>query len=350
MVAKQTKLTTDQLLEMYRKMVRIRRFEDKVVAMYAEGIMPGLAHLYPGEEAVAVGACSALNADDYIVSTHRGHGHMIAKGASTDRMMAELFGKKAGYCEGKGGSMHIADLGLGVLGAMSIVGSGLPIAVGSGYSAVLRKSGQVTIAFFGDAASNTGAAHESLNMAAAWKLPVVYVCENNGFGISVPQCKHQGITDIATRAAGYGMPGVIVDGNDVLAVYEAVKVAVERARAGQGPSFIECKTYRLRGHFEGDPGRGARYRSADELACWESPEKDAIERFRAWLTTSKKASSKELAAIGEDIQAEIEAATEFAKNAPFPDVSEGKKDVYTARWAYLSDPSAPRPMAEGSRP
>jgi acetoin:2,6-dichlorophenolindophenol oxidoreductase subunit alpha len=348
MMAKPSELTKDQLLEMYRKMVRIRRFEEKVVAMYAEGIMPGLAHLYPGEEAIAVGACSALNADDYVTSTHRGHGHMIAKGAKTDRMMAELFGKKAGYCEGKGGSMHIADLSLGVLGAMSIVGSGLPIAVGAGYSAVLRKSGQVTIAFFGDGASNIGAAHEALNLAGVWALPVIFVCENNGYGISVPQCKHQAITDVVSRAPGYGMPGVVVDGNDVLAVHETVTVAVERARAGQGPSLIECKTCRLRGHFEGDPGRGARYRPPDELATWESPEKDAIERFGSWLKTSHRATSKQLKAVQEEIRREIEAAAEFGKNAPYPGVAEGRKDVYTAAWSYLSDPSQPT-ASGGSR-
>ncbi len=329
-------LTKKRLLEMYRTMVRIRRFEEKIVEMYAEGTMPGLAHLYNGEEAVAVGACSALNPDDYITSTHRGHGHLIAKGGKTDLMMAELFGREAGYCKGKGGSMHIADLDLGILGAMGIVGSGLPIAVGAGYSAYLRKSGQVCVAFFGDAASNIGAAHESLNLAAVWKLPVVFVCENNGYGISVSQKRHQAITDIVDRAPGYGMPGVIVDGNDVVAVHRAVSEAVERARAGEGPSLIECKTYRMRGHFEGDPGRGMRYRSTEEIQLWDSPEKDAIARFGAELVKSKKATQKELDDILAEIAAEIEAAVVFAKAAPFPDMTEGMEDVYSAEYAHLA--------------
>jgi len=305
MSPKKMGLKKDQLLEMYRKMVRIRDFENKLVAMFAEGTMPGLAHLYAGEEAVAVGACSALNADDYITSTHRGHGHLIAKGGRTDLMMTELFGRSTGYCKGKGGSMHIADLDLGILGAMGIVGSGLPIANGAAYSAQLRKSGQVCAAFFGDAASNTGAAHEALNLAGVWKLPVVFVCENNGYGMTVSQARHQAITNVADRAAGYGMPAVIVDGNDVLAVHEAVSGAVERARADQGPTFVECKTYRLRGHFEGDPGRGMRYRTADEIKEWAAPEKDAIERFGAWLMSAGQAHKEELDQIKQEMNQEI---------------------------------------------
>jgi len=331
------RLSREQLLEMYRKMFRIRRFEEKLVEMYAEGTMPGLAHLYAGEEAVAVGACSALKPDDYITSTHRGHGHLIAKGGETDKMMAEIFGRATGYCNGKGGSMHIADLDLGMLGAMSIVGSGLPIAVGAGYSAVLRKSGQVCVAFFGDAASNIGAAHESLNFAATWKLPVIFVCENNGYGISVSQKRHQAITDVADRAPGYGMPGVVVDGNDVLAVYGAVAEAVKRARAGEGPSLVECKTYRLRGHFEGDPGRGMRYRSLEEIQHWESPEKDAIARFGKWLLDSKKATQQALDGIRAEIDAEIEAAVAYGKSAPFPEVEDGKTDVYSPAFAHLAE-------------
>ncbi len=327
----------EQLLEMYRKMLRIRRFEEKIVEMYAEGTMPGLAHLYAGEEAVAVGACSALKPDDYITSTHRGHGHLIAKGGQTDKMMAELFGRATGYCKGKGGSMHIADLDLGILGAMGIVGSGLPIAVGAAYSALLRQSGQVCLAFFGDAASNSGAAHEALNLAATWKVPLVFVCENNGYGISVSQERHQAITDVADRAPGYGMPGVVVDGNDVMAVYEAVAAAVERARSGEGPSLVECKTYRLRGHFEGDPGRGMRYRSAEEMQQWEAPEKDAIARFGVWLKESKQATQKQLDAIHAEIDAEIESAVAYAKSAPFPELKDGKTDVYSPAFAHLAD-------------
>jgi TPP-dependent pyruvate/acetoin dehydrogenase alpha subunit len=331
------KLTKKQSLEMYRKMVRIRRFEEKLVEMYAKGMMPGLAHLYAGEEAVAVGACSALRDDDYITSTHRGHGHLIAKGGQTDKMMAEMFGRATGYCRGKGGSMHIADLDLCMLGAMGIVGSGLPIAVGAACSAHLRKSGQVCVAFFGDAASNTGAAHEALNLAGVWKLPLIFVCENNGYGISVSQARHQAIKDVAVRAAGYGMPGVIVDGNDVKAVYGAVLAAVEHARSGGGPSLIECKTYRLRGHFEGDPGRGIRYRSAEEIKEWEKPEKDAIARFGSSLKRSQQATQKELDAIQAEVADEIESAVGYGQNAPWPDPAEGKTDVYSPAFAHLAD-------------
>jgi pyruvate dehydrogenase E1 component alpha subunit len=280
-------LSREQLLEMYRKMLRIRRFEEKLVEMYAEGTMPGLAHLYAGEEAVAVGACSALKPEDYITSTHRGHGHLIAKGGETGKMMAEIFGRATGYCNGKGGSMHIADLDRGMLGAMSIVGSGLPIAVGAGYSAVLRKSGQVCVAFFGDAASNIGAAHESLNFAATWKLPVVFVCENNGYGISVSQKRHQAITDVADRAPGYGMPGVVVDGNDVQSCTRRCR-SESSGLGGEGPSFVSAST--------GSRVFRGRFRSGCATAyprdSRESPRKDAIACFGKWLLTRERRPSK----------------------------------------------------------
>lgn len=333
-------LRKEQLIEMYRLMVRIRRFEEKLVEMFAEGTMPGLAHLYVGEEAVAVGACSAIRPDDYITSTHRGHGHVIAKGCKSDLMMAELFGKANGYCKGKGGSMHIADLDLGILGAMGIVGSGVPIAVGAGMSAKLRGTDQVCVCFFGDSASNTGAAHEGMNLASAWKAPVVFVCENNGYGISVSQKQHQAIVDIADRAIGYGMPGVVVDGNDVLAVYEAVAKAVDRARNGLGPTLVECKTYRWRGHFEGDPGRGLRYRSAEEMEQWQA--KCPIKRFGQQLVEKGLATESELETIRDEIAAEIEAAVAFAKASPFPDPEDAKTDVYSPAFAYIVDPALKR--------
>jgi acetoin:2,6-dichlorophenolindophenol oxidoreductase subunit alpha len=330
-------LTKEQLLRMYRLMVRIRLFEEKLVQMFAEGTMPGLAHLYVGEEAAAVGTCSAIRQDDYITSTHRGHGHLIAKGGQTDRMMAELFGRANGYCKGKGGSMHIADLDLGVLGAMGIVGSGVPIAVGAGMSAKLRGTDQICVCFFGDAASNIGAAHEGLNLAGVWKAPVVFVCENNGYGISVSQKQHQAITNVADRAIGYGMPSVVIDGNDVLAVYEAVSEAARRARAGNGPTLVEAKTYRWRGHFEGDPGRGIRYRPAAEMEEWLG--KCPIKRYGARLIEMGTASEDELRAIQEEVADEIAAAVEFAKSSPFPEPDDAKVDVYSPAFAYVVDPA-----------
>jgi TPP-dependent pyruvate/acetoin dehydrogenase alpha subunit len=238
------KYSKDKLLSFYRMMQTIRLFESHISDLYARGIVPGLAHLYIGEEAVATAVCAALRQDDYITSTHRGHGHVIAKGAELKLMMAELFGRRTGYCKGKGGSMHIADMNAGILGANGIAGGGLPIAVGAGWSAKWRKTDQVTACFFGDGSSNNGTFHESLNLASLHRLPVIFVCENNLYGISVCQIKHQLITDIAVRASSYNMPGVIVDGNDVLKVHEATVKAVERARSGEGPTLIECKTYR----------------------------------------------------------------------------------------------------------
>jgi acetoin:2,6-dichlorophenolindophenol oxidoreductase subunit alpha len=247
-------LSREKLLELYRQMWKIRLFEEKTYEIYTQGLMPGLAHLYSGEEAVAVGVCSALHPEDCITSTHRGHGHLIAKGGDFYRMMAEIMGKKTGYCRGKGGSMHIADFNLGILGANGIVGGGIPLAVGAAL-AMKRKGGSgVAVSFFGDGASNQGSFHESANLSAVWKLPVVFVCENNGYGISVSQARHQAIQDVSLRASSYGMPGRTVEGNDVLAVCEAALEAVSRARRGEGPTLLECKTYRLGGHHVGDPG------------------------------------------------------------------------------------------------
>jgi acetoin:2,6-dichlorophenolindophenol oxidoreductase subunit alpha len=320
------KLTKKQLLDLYRMMQTIRTFEERIVDLYARGMVPGLAHLYIGEEAIAAGVCAVLNKDDYITSTHRGHGHVIAKGAELAPMMAELFGKKDGYGKGKGGSMHIADFEKGILGANGIAGGGLPIAVGAGWSAKWRKTSQVTACFFGDDASNNGTFHESLNLASLHKLPVVFVCENNLYGISCSQAKHTGITDIATRSAAYDMPGVVVDGNDVGEVYQATAKAVKRARAGEGPSLLECKTYRWRGHHEGDPNQGARYRTKEEIESWKK--KCPLDRLSQQLLKSKAATKKKIKAIDAEVTAAIDEAVAFAKDSPFPSTDELYDDVY----------------------
>lgn len=319
------KISKEKLLDMYKTMVKARYFENKVIEVYQQGLMPGLAHLYVGEEAVAAGACGALNQDDYITSTHRGHGHLVAKGGDFKRMMAEIFGRATGYCKGKGGSMHIVDVSLGILGANGIVGGGLTLAMGSGLTSRVKKSGKVTVCFFGDGASNQGSFHEALNLASVWKLPVVYVCENNGYGISVSQARHQNIKDIALRAHAYGIPGVIVDGNNVEEVYTAVSEAVARARKGEGPSLIECKTYRWRGHHEGDANRGGRYRSQEEILSWET--KCPIQKTEAKLV-QMGIPAQELEDFKSKIQQEIDEAVEFAKNSPWPDLSEVTTDVY----------------------
>lgn len=320
------KLNKEKLVGLFETMQVIREFEERIVDLYARGMVPGLAHLYLGEEAVAAGVCAALKEDDYITSTHRGHGHVIAKGAELNLMMAELFGKKDGYCKGKGGSMHIADMEAGILGANGIAGGGLPIAVGAGWSAKWRKTKQVAVCFFGDASSNNGTFHESLNLAAVHKIPVIFVCENNTYGISVSQAKHQAITDISTRAIAYNMHGVTVDGNDVEAVYQAAEKAVKRARVGEGPTLIECKTYRWRGHHEGDPNQGERYRSKEEINSWK--EKCPLKRLRARLVQSDPKLEKKLKAIEKKAVKLIDDAIEFAKASEFPPLEEMYEDVY----------------------
>ena len=320
------KVAKKTLLEFYTVMLRIRLFEERIVDLYARGLVPGLAHLYIGEEAVAAGACAPLREDDYITSTHRGHGHVIAKGAELKPMMAELFGKKTGYCKGKGGSMHIADMEIGILGANGIAGGGLPIATGAAMSAKWRGTDQVSVCFFGDDASNNGTFHESLNFASLHKLPVIFVCENNGYGISVSQVKHQPITDIAIRATSYDMPGVIVDGNSVLEVYEATMKAVRRARAGEGPTLIECKTYRWRGHHEGDPNQGRRYRTKKEIEAWKK--KDPIKRLADKMVADKAVTKKKLAALEKEILGEIDQAVAYANESGFPALEELYDDVY----------------------
>ena len=316
-------LPKESLVKMYRKMLEIRFFEEKVFGLYGQNLVPGTIHLYAGEEAVAVGVCSALSKDDYITSTHRGHGHCIAKGADLKRTMAEILGKKTGYCKGKGGSMHIADFSIGMLGATAVVGAGLPIAVGAGLSARLRKTGQVVACFFGEGASNQGTFHESINMASAWKLPVIFVCENNLYAMGTRQSRIMNIENIADRAVSYGIPGVSVDGNDVLAVYEAACVAVERARRGEGPTLIECKTYRQKGHSRVDP---AKYRPQEEVEGWL--QRDPIKRLRHKLIQTVISTEAELQEIEKEVSSEIEDAVKFAVESTFPAPEEALGDVY----------------------
>jgi len=259
-----SKISNKILTDLHLRMVRIRRFEEEAGKLMEDGKIPGALHLYVGQEAVASGVMEHLSNQDQITSTHRGHGHLIAKGGEFDRMFAELFGRSTGYCKGKGGSMHISNIALGMLGANGIVGGGPPIAMGAAFSNKFRKTKNVAVAFFGDGASNEGSFHEAANMAALFKLPCVFVCENNGYGEYTSQANHQAIVDVADRAAGYGMPGVVVDGMDVIAVYEAAGAAIKRARSGQGPTLLECKTYRYYDHV-GVRGMGLTYRTDEEL-------------------------------------------------------------------------------------
>ena len=316
-------LNKDTLKSMYISMKKIREFETKAMTLFAEGSIPGFVHLYIGEEATATGICENLRSDDYVTSTHRGHGHIIAKGGDLKLMMAELFGKETGYCKGKGGSMHIADREKGILGANGIVGAGHNIAAGAGLSISYRGTDQVCACFFGDGSTNQGTFHESINLASIWKLPVVFVCENNGYGISMSQKRHQAIKDIADRGASYGVPGVVVDGNDVLAVYEAGKEAVARARKSLGPTLIECKTYRHKGHFEGD---GTVYRTQEEVNEWLK--KDPIPRFAEFLKENGF-TAQEIEAMDADVANEIQAAITFSQESPLPAVEKAVEDVYT---------------------
>lgn len=317
-------ISKERLLELYNSMLTIRLFEDRIVDLYARGLVPGLAHLYLGEEAIAAGACAVLRDDDYITSTHRGHGHVIAKGADLKLMMAELFGKKTGYCKGKGGSMHIADMQIGILGANGIAGGGLPIAVGAGLSIKLRKTDQVAVVFFGDGAANRGPFHEAANMAAIWKLPVIFVCENNLYASTTAATYALAGGSVAARAAAYGIPGLSVDGNDVLEVRKTVGEAVERAREGKGPSIVENRTYRYRGHFEGDPQR---YRSQTEIEKFKN-KTDPIQRFRALLKKEGVLSDRQEKAIRGEVTLQIEEAVSYAKSAPLPRPEEALEDLF----------------------
>ena len=318
-------ISDETLLDLHRRMVRIRHFEETAGKMMEDGKIPGALHLYVGEEAVASGVMIHLSNEDQITSTHRGHGHLIAKGGEFDRMFAELFGRATGYCKGKGGSMHISNMDLGMLGANGIVGGGPPIAVGAAFSNKYRKTNNVACCFFGDGASNEGSFHEAANMASLYKLPVVFVCENNGYGEYTAQANHQAIVDVADRAPGYGMPGVVVDGMDAVAVYEAAGEAIARARAGDGPTLLECKTYRYFDHV-GVRGMGLTYRTDEEVEEWKK--KDPIDQFEARLAEQDVLSAEEAQAVHDEVMSEIDAAIQFAEESPYPEADSILEDVY----------------------
>jgi acetoin:2,6-dichlorophenolindophenol oxidoreductase subunit alpha len=312
-------------LRAYRQMVRIRLFEEQVNELYTRALMPGLAHLYSGEEAVAVGICEALNLDDYITSTHRGHGHCLAKGASPDRMFAELLGKEAGYCRGKGGSMHIADPATGNLGANAIVGGSVGIATGAAFAAQRLGNKRVAVCFFGEGALGQGSLYEVMNLAQLWKLPVVYVCENNMYN----EYTHFSETTAGTilgRAAAFGIQGASVDGQDVRAVNEVATRLIERARAGGGPAFLQADTYRYSGHHVGDINREY-YRSKQEEQHWKN-ERDPIKLHGRWLVTLGQADAAALEQVASEARAEMEAAVKFAIATPYPSVDQVEQDVY----------------------
>ena len=311
--------------DLYRRMLLIRHFEERVDELYRAARMPGLAHLYIGQEAVAVGVCAALRDDDYITSTHRGHGHCLAKGASVDRMFAELLGKEAGYCRGKGGSMHIADQERGNLGANAIVGGSAGIATGAAMSASRRGSGQVAVCFFGDGALGQGLLYETMNMASLWRLPVIYVCENNLYN-EYTHYLETTAGDLMARPRAFGIETAEVDGQDVMAVQAAAAAAVERARADQGPSFLLCHTYRHRGHHVGDVDRSY-YRSREEEDSWLR-DRDPIALLAGRLTESGTVRPDQLEALDEEVRTEVAAGVAFGLETPFPDPSEVTEDVY----------------------
>ena len=315
-------LPPDLILQLYRGMVRIRKFEEKVYLLFLEGKVLGTIHQYQGQEAVAVGVCSALRRDDCITSTHRPHGHCIAKGVSLDSMMAELFGRATGCCKAKGGSMHMGDVSVGAIPAIAIVAGGVTLAAGMGLAYKLQHSDRVVACFFGDGAVNEGAFHEGVNLAAIKKLPVVFVCENNFYAASTPM-QLTTLVGIAERAAAYGIPGVVVDGNDVAAVYQATVTAVARARSGEGPTLIECQTYRTVGHSRGDPGA---YRPKEEVELWK--QKDPIERVRRSLIADGVAAENEIAVIEAEADREIETAVAFAEASPPPQPEDALLHLY----------------------
>jgi len=304
-------------------MVTVRKFEILAGEMFAAGKIPGFIHLSIGQEASSVGVCSVLRPDDYIATTHRGHGHVIAKGGDLKKMIAELIGRKTGYCKGKGGSMHIADFSLGILGANGVVGGGFPIIVGAGLSIKLRRTDQVAVCFFGDGASNRGTFHEAMNMASIWKLPILFVCENNCYASTTLTAYACSVTSIATRAAGYNIPGVTVDGNDILTVREAAGKAVDRARRGEGPTLLENKTYRRRGHFEGDPQK---YRTQAEVAKWEK--NDPLLRFASVLKKKKLLTVEKEKEIQKQVEGELQEAVAFAEQSEWPNPEDALEDMF----------------------
>lgn len=327
-------LATAEALDYYRQMLRIRRCEEQIGWLFSRNLTMGTAHLSIGQEAVAVGALAAARPDDYVVSTHRGHGHLLAKGADPARLLAEICGRATGFCRGKGGSQHIAVRELGFLGTNGITGGGLPVATGAALSAKLRGTRQVVLSFFGDGAANQGTFHESLNMAAVWQLPIVFVCENNGYAMWTPAARVTSVADISGRAAGYGIPGVTVDGMDPLAVRDAMRAALERARDGGGPTLLEAKTYRFCGHSKSD--NGSTYRSREEVAAWR--ERDPLATWRSQLVAS--GAEDAVRRIEALVEIELEEATRFALDSPY---AEGEALL----GAYAEDAAtgtAPTPM------
>jgi pyruvate dehydrogenase E1 component alpha subunit len=314
----------EQLLEFYQRMKLIREFELRAINERRGGLIPGFIHSCVGQEATAVGACAALRQNDVITSTHRGHGHLIAKGGEPKYMMAELAARSTGYCGGKGGSLHMTDFDLGILGANGIVAGGIPMATGAALAFQMRSEDHVALAFFGDGAVNEGAFHEAANLAGLWRLPLIFFCENNLYGEGTPQSKQAPIADLSLRARGYNFPGIIVDGNDVLAVYEVTQQAVERARRGEGPTFIEGKTYRYRGHYEGDP---MLYRTKEELAAWR--QRDPIDSLRVRLLEKQVAAETDFSVIDDEIQTLLDQAVEFAASSPPPAPETALEGVYS---------------------
>ncbi len=318
-----TKMSSNKFIEMYTTMVRIRQFEDRVYLLFLEGEMPGTIHLYQGQEAVAAGVCANLRREDLITSTHRPHGHAIAKGVSLRSLMAELFAKKTGCCEAKGGSMHMGDMDVGMLPAIAIVGGGIPVATGLALASKMMSLGRVAVSFFGDGASNEGAFHEAVNMGAIWNLPVVYVCENNLYGASTHQSKVMKIKNVAERASSYGIPGKIADGNDLFSVYQGAKEAISRAREGKGPTLLECKTYRRGGHSRSD---ACRYRGKEEEKVWLA--KDPIPQAKKKLIQMGVLTEEKAKNIEENIEKEIEDAIEYARKSPSPEPEDTLKNVF----------------------
>jgi len=317
-------LAKTTVVPMYRTMFLIRKFEEKAAELYLNGRIPGFLHSSIGQEAIPAAISACLRPDDYIVSTHRGHGDILAKGAKADKMMAELFGKQTGYCHGKGGSMHIADLELGILGATGIVGGGLPIINGAALAARLKGTEQIGVCYFGDGASNEGTFHEALNLAAIWDLPVVFVCENNTYAESTPIWNQQKVADLSVRAQGYGITGVTVDGNDVFEIHAAASKAVEQARGGKGPTLMNCKTYRIMGHYIGDPGTA--YRSSEEVE--KAKKTEPLDRLRAWLVEKEFLTESGLKKLEREVEQEIEAAVAFAEQSEAPSLEQLTEDVY----------------------
>lgn len=316
-------LNNELKLKLYVTMRRIRALEAKVIELFMGGEIPGFLHSSIGEEASAAGCVLALKDEDYLLTTHRGHGHVLAKGADMKLMMAELFGRETGYCRGRGGSMHIMSAANGILGANGIVGAGIPISTGAALKSKLKKTGQVTMCFFGDGASNTGAFHEGINLASIWDLPVIFVCENNLYAESTPQSYSMKIKNVSERAKGYGIPGITLDGNDVEQVYIGAREAVERARKGEGPTLLENRTYRWYGHYVGDP---APYRSEDEVKAWK--EKDPIKLYEEKLLSEGILDKGSLTRIEEEIKAEVENSVDFARKSPMPDPAKATEYIY----------------------